>query len=56
MDPAHHTTSTIDRYWNKLVTDGKVDLTVFNSPDAWSAPTVKKTYTVTPTTATAPKV
>ena len=46
MDPANHTTSTISGYWNKLLTGGKTSITVYNSPNGWSAPTVKKTYTV----------
>lgn len=50
MDPANHTTATIDGYWEKLLTDGEVSITVYNSPNGWSAPTVKKTYTVTTAT------
>lgn len=50
MDPANHTSSTINGYWNKLLTEGKTSITVYNSPNGWSAPTVKKTYTVSPAT------
>lgn len=46
MDPANHTTATINGYWDKLLADGSVKITVYNSPNGWSAPTVKKTYTV----------
>ena len=46
MDPANHTTATIAGYWDKLVRDGAVNITVYNSPNGWGAPTVKKTYTV----------
>ena len=46
MDPANHTTATIDGYWDKLLRDGSVKITVYNSPNGWGAPTVKKTYTV----------
>lgn len=50
MDPANHTTATIDGYWDKLLRDGKVNITVYNSYNGWSAPTVKRTYTVSTTT------
>ena len=46
MDPANHTTATIDGYWDKLLRDGSVKITVYNSPNGWGAPTVKKSYTV----------
>lgn len=51
MDPENHTTTTIDGYWKKLINDGKVGITVYNSPNGWSAPTVKKSYTVSAVTA-----
>lgn len=51
MDPEDHTTATIDGYWNRLLSNGSVDITVYNSPNGWSAPTVRKTYTVSTTTA-----
>ena len=51
MDPQNHTTTTIDGYWKKLLSDGQVNITVYNSPNGWSAPTVKKTYTVSKATA-----
>lgn len=51
MDPANNTTSTIDGYWTALLNNGAVDITVYNSPNGWSAPTVRKTYTVSKTTA-----
>ena len=50
MDPGQHTTTTIDGYWTKLLNNGSVDITVYNSPNAWGAATVKKTYTVKTTT------
>ncbi len=46
MEPDKHTTSTIDGYWDDLLADGQAKITVMNSPDGWSNPTVKKTYTV----------
>lgn len=49
MAPETNTTPTIDGYWTRLLSDGSVNITVYNSPDAWSAPTVKKTYTVSQT-------
>lgn len=51
MDPANNTTSTIDGYWTALLNNGSVKITVNNSPDGWSAPSVRKTYTVSKTTA-----
>lgn len=51
MDPKDHTPATIDGYWKKLLSDGKVNITVYNSPNGWGSPTVKKTYTVSQTTA-----
>lgn len=50
MDPANHTTGTIDGYWTKLLSNGSVGITVQNSPNGWSAPTVTKNYTVSRTT------
>lgn len=50
MDPANHTPGTVDSYWDRLLSNGSADITVYNSPDGWSAPTVKKTYTVSKTT------
>lgn len=50
MEPDQHTTTTIDGYWTKLLSSGSVDITVYNSPNAWGAATVKKTYTVKTTT------
>ncbi|MBQ7230811.1 MAG: hypothetical protein IJX04_07945, partial [Oscillospiraceae bacterium] len=50
MDPANHTSNTIDSYWTKLLNNGSASITVYNSPDGWSSPTVKKTYTVKTTT------
>lgn len=50
MDPQNHTTTTINGYWEKLLADGSVDITVYNSPNGWGAPTVKKTYTVSTAT------
>lgn len=46
MDPANHTTATINGYWDKLLANGSVNITVYNSPNGWGSPTVKKTYTV----------
>ena len=51
MDPANHTTSTIDGYWTALLNNGSVSITVYNSPNGWSSPSVRKTYTVSKTTA-----
>ena len=51
MDPANNTTGTIDGYWTALLNNGAVDITVHNSPNGWGAPTVRKTYTVSKTTA-----
>ena len=50
MDPANNTPAAIDAYWNDLLDDGSAKITVYNSPNAWGAPTVKKTYTVKTTT------
>ncbi len=50
MDPATNTSDTIDGYWTKLLSDGSVNITVYNSPDTWRDPSVKKTYTVSQTT------
>ncbi len=50
MDPENHTPSAIDGYWTNLLNNGSTDITVYNSYNAWSAPTVKKTYTVKTTT------
>lgn len=50
MEPADNTTATIDGYWNKLLANGSVKITVYNSPNGWGNPTVKKTYTVSTTT------
>ncbi len=50
MDPANHTTDTIADYWDALLANGSTQITVYNSPDGWSAPSVKKTYTVSTTT------
>ncbi len=46
MDPEYHTSTVIDGYWSSLLTNGSVNITVYNSPDGWSAPSVEKTYTV----------
>lgn len=46
MDPANHSTATINSYWDKLLENGSVNITVYNSPNGWGSPTVKKTYTV----------
>ena len=51
MDPANNTTATIDGYWTKLLNNGSVDITVYNSPDSWRDPSIRKTYTVSKTTA-----
>ena len=50
MDPQNHTTAIMDDYWNRLISQGTVQINVTNSPDAWSAPTVAQSYTVTQTT------
>ena len=50
MDPKGNTTSTTDGYWNSLIANGSVKISVLNSKDGWSAPTVSKTYTVKTTT------
>lgn len=56
MDPAgtsngiNNTSDTIKGYWNTLIANGSTNITVMNSPDGWSAPTVQKTYTVQTTT------
>ena len=36
MDPAHNTTTTIDNYWNTLIANGSVDITVQNCTSSWS--------------------
>ena len=46
MDPANNTSAAIDAYWNDLLADGSASITVYNSPDSWRPPSVKKTYTV----------
>lgn len=51
MDPANNTTATIDGYWTKLLNSGSVNITVYNSPDSWRDPSVRKMYTVSKTTA-----
>ncbi len=47
MDPSNHTTDTIDQYWNDLVNDGSVDITVQNCTNGGSlTPRPSQTYTV----------
>ena len=50
MDPANHTSATMESYWEHLITQGYTDITVYNAPNGWGAPTVKEIYTVKPTT------
>ena len=50
MDPETNTSTTTQGYWNKLVKDGSVDISVYNYTGAWSNTTEKKTYTVNSTT------
>ena len=50
MDPANNTTDTIDAYWTALLNKGSVGITVYNSPDSWRDPSVRKNYTVSKTT------
>ncbi len=50
MDPKDNTTTKTDSYWNALLANGSTKISVLNSKDGWSAPTVSKTYTVTTTT------
>lgn len=51
MDPANNTTATIDSYWTALLNSGSVKISVYNSPDSWRDPSVRKTYTVSQTKA-----
>jgi len=46
MDPANNTTDTINGYWNALVANGSVNITVMNCPGPWASPTREDTYTV----------
>ncbi len=44
--------ATISGYWDKLIANGSVAITVKNSPNGWSDATVTKNYTVSKTTVT----
>ncbi len=51
MDPANNTNTTIDKYWNSLITTGKTSFTVSASTGDWG-PFASKNYTVQRTTIT----